>query len=283
MKSSIYKINLYALCLFLVGCSGFFYYPDKVLYRSPKNFGIEFQDIFFKSLDQTKLNGWHLKRSSDHKESKGTIVFFHGNAQNISSHFINLSWITKEGYELFIFDYRGYGRSEGSPNPKGINKDAIAALEYAYQKIHLPNQGKKFIVYGQSLGGVISMRALFDWKYKNKINLVVMDSTFSSYSDVGFDKLKSSWATLLVSPLSYLIVDNSRASKEYLPKLSPIPLLVIHGNSDKVISHHFGREIYKLANKPKYFWKIEGGRHLQIFWPPYESYRKKFINLLKNI
>ncbi len=215
--------------------------------------------------------------------NKGTIIFFHGNAENISSHFLNLAWITHEGYNLFIFDYRGYGASEGKVDQKGIFEDSFAALEKGLELHQSISPKGKLIVYGQSLGGIISLRALADWEHTSRVNLIVQDSAFLSYQDIAFDKLKSFWPTYLLSPLAYLLVSDKYASDKVLYKFSN-PLLVISGEKDIVVPFKFSKEIYKKSkSEKKWFWEIKNGTHSDVFAFHDFKYRELFLKLLETI
>jgi alpha-beta hydrolase superfamily lysophospholipase len=267
--------------LFLVSCSNVFYQPSRVLYADPKKFVNEVDVVWFKSNDGTKLNAWWMP--STKIKPKGTIVFFHGNAENLSSHFLNLAWITHEGYNLFIFDYRGYGASEGSPNPSGIYEDSFAALDKGFELHQKFSPKEKFIVYGQSLGGVIALRALADWRFSNDIDLLVQDSTFMSYKDLAFDKLNSFWLTFLISPLAFVLISDKFSSDQVIDKIK-IPMLVISGDKDYIIPLKFTKEIYKNSkSKKKWFWQIENGIHGDVFAYHDFKYRKKFLELLNNL
>ncbi|MFN8370097.1 MAG: alpha/beta hydrolase, partial [Bacteriovoracaceae bacterium] len=227
-------------------CSTLFYQPARETFYLPQNFNLNYDEVKIETSDKVKLNGWWLKNST--QESKGVILFFHGNAENISTHCFNLAWTTKYGYELLCIDYRGYGNSEGKPNQQGTYLDAIASMDYAYEKIFLPlkklHPKLKFIIYAQSLGGIITGRAVIDWKNREQINLLVLDSTFSSYQNIAFDKLKSVWLTFLLSPLAYLLISDEMEFKSKIDLIKPIPTLVIHGDSDPVIPQKFGKEIF---------------------------------------
>src|SRR5262245_39943051 len=91
-------------------CSHVFYQPSPKQYVNPAQFKLKYENLSFQSADGTKLNGWFFPAKT--KKPKGTIVQFHGNAQNISTHFFSLIWLIEEGYNFFTFDYRGYGKSE---------------------------------------------------------------------------------------------------------------------------------------------------------------------------
>jgi uncharacterized protein len=267
--------------ILITSCTHLFYHPTKVSYFHPKKFVHEVEDVWMNSKDGTKLNAWWMPTTIKH--AKGTIVFFHGNAENISSHFLNLAWITHEGYNLFIFDYRGYGASEGTPNPKGIFNDSFTALNQGLEFHQKTSPDSNFIVYGQSLGGVVALRALQDWEHIDQVNLIVQDSTFMSYQDVAFDKLKSFWGTFLFSPIAYLLISDEFASDKNMEKINR-PMLIISGESDLVVPHKFSEEIYKKSiSNPKWFWKIKDGHHGDVFALHEKKYRAKFLDFLDSI
>src|SRR5690348_6616855 len=107
-------LGVLLLLLALPSCGRYFYFPDHAFYYPPDKNGYDPDDIWFKSGDGNDLHGWFFYATT--KPAKGTIVQFHGNSQNISSHYASLVWLTRQGYNLFTFDYRGYGDSPGEPN-----------------------------------------------------------------------------------------------------------------------------------------------------------------------
>ena len=271
------KLFIYTLFFFFYGCSNLFYFPTSHFYADPKQHGISYKDIDFKSTDGTELHGW-LMTSDKVKKKKGLILHFHGNAQNMTSHWLNLGWLTKNGYDVMEFDYRGYGLSKGQANQQGLNKDSIAALNLAYEK---QKSYPKFIVYGQSLGGAVSMRALKDFKHRDEIDLFVLDSTFISYQSIAFDKLKDAGIFMVLSPLSYILVSDEYSARDFVAELE-MPTLVIHGTKDFIVPYKFGEEIYsKLTTKKKWMWKVEDGGHTDVFLPKHLKYRSKFSSFLE--
>lgn len=271
------KLFIYTLFLTFWGCSSVFYFPTSYFYADPKKHDINYKDIDFISTDGTKLHGWLLS-SDKTKKKKGLILHFHGNAQNLTSHWMNLGWLTKSGYDIFIFDYRGYGLSKGQANQQGLNKDSIAALNWAYEK---QKSYPKFIVYGQSLGGAVSMRALKDFEHRDEIDLFVLDSTFISYQSIAFDKVKNAGVLMVISPLTYILVSDEYAARKFVSKIE-IPTLVIHGKKDMVVPYKFGEEIFsKLETKKKWWWSIDDGGHTDVFWPKNLKYRTKFTTFLE--
>lgn len=264
--------------IFISGCSTLFYFPDRYQYVKPENFNFKFQEVTFHPKDGTELIGWFFPAKTP--KVLGTIVHFHGNAQNMSAHFIGMSWVIERGYNLFVFDYRGYGISDGKPTPDGVYLDSLAALDQG-RKLWADNGKGQFVVYGQSLGGAVAMRALADYKDIAEVDLVVQDSTFMSYQDVGFHKLSRS-LLFPFSPLAYLLLTDKYSTREIVRKIDR-PTLVIVSKNDKVIDQKFGKELYKTLTTPqKWLWKV-GGSHITTFHDPKGPTRDKLIELLKTL
>jgi len=270
------KVFLFLSLFLSQSCSHLFYQPSARHFYDPAQFNITYKDVWFDSTDGTKLHGWFFPTT---KKAKGTIIQFHGNAQNISTHFLSLVWLVNEGYNLFTFDYRGYGKSQGSSSQEGLYQDAVAALKKG-REFHLAHGQGHFIVYGQSLGGIVLLRALPDFEEKDEVSLLVLDSTFDSYQDIAFDKLKSRWFLWPFSPLAYLLVSDKYASDKFLNKIEQ-PTLVIVGDGDEVIPEKFGKQIYQNISAPKkWLWEIPGGGHIGVFHHNAVSFRKDFLRLL---
>lgn len=271
MESFFRKILTLVPFAFLVGCTSLIYQPDRFLHADPHAFGINFKEYYVRSYDGTRLLAWDLKSKTPNPEN--LILMFHGNAQNLSSHVFNLAWMTEKKTDVFIFDYRGYGLSEGTPYPRGVVEDGMKMLQIAYDKFKEGNY-KRFIIYTQSLGGAIAMRALEEVAWKSEISLLVLDSSFRSPQDIARDKTNR--------VMSWLI------SSEYTaePKLSHLtmPLLVIHSIHDPIISLKFGQELFDLApSTNKSFWKLDEGTHGDVFFIKQRAYREQFLQFLANL
>ncbi len=265
----------------LTGCNSMFYQPDRYLHSKPEHFNLDYSDFWIDSEEGVKLHGWHLKRLMPKGKSEGLIVFFHGNAENISTHYLNLAWITKHDYDLMIFDYRGYGRSSGSATYSGVDHDGRRFLDYAHT-VFKKGEYKRFIVYGQSLGGAVASRIMCDKRYQKMSDLLVLDSTFMSYEKIAVDRLQVLWLTYIFSPLAYLLISDSLSAKSCIGTIET-PTLVVHGEIDPVIPVSFGQRIYDSLTHKKWLWRIEGGRHIDIFSGHDRKYRKKFIQFLSEI
>ncbi|OFZ25736.1 MAG: hypothetical protein A2181_00295 [Bdellovibrionales bacterium RIFOXYA1_FULL_38_20] len=273
-------LKVLSLLLMFSACTNYFLLPDRFHYSDPRNEShLEYEDIYFASLENLKL---HAQLIKDKSARKGLMVFFHGNAENLSSHYLNFSWIPPEGYDYLIVDWRGYGRSWGEAQVEGAISDSIKALELAWE-LKEKRGYKKFIVYGQSMGGAIVAKALSAFKMTEKINLLVLDSTFYDYKKIAFDALSGHFMTFLFSPLSYVLVTNEYSPENELKHLS-IPILVVHGTSDQTIPFKHGKDVFgQLGTAKKWFWEIEGGNHIDIFMRHDGKYRKQFLELLETI
>lgn len=275
----IFTISV-ALTLFS-GCSRLFYQPDRVMYYPPAKMGYEARELSFASRDGTKLVGWYFK-AKPNLPVRGTLVQFHGNAENISSHYLSLVWLTNEGYNVFAFDYRGYGGSEGEPSQKDVYLDGMAALDEAWRL----RSGPRFIVYGQSLGGAVAMRAFKDFSHQAETSLVVLDSTFMSYKTIARRFAARFWLTWPISWLAPLLVSNEYGSEQAIHE-NKARLLVIHDERDPVVPHECGEEIFEVAKaspaKAVDFWTLSDGRHVEVFAPYNIQWRRKFIELLRSI
>lgn len=266
------------------GCGTFFFQGNKHLYFPPDENGFHPKEIYFETVDHAKLHGWlFLADEKKPKNSKGLIVQFHGNAENISSHYASLVWLTKKGYNLFIFDYRGYGLSAGEANQEKVYKDGMAALDEGWKLHQLYSNNKKFIVYGQSLGGLVAMRAFADFSHQAETSLVVLDSTFCSYKDLVQEKLAQTWLTFIFSPLGRLSVSDKFASEPVLKRFQN-NILVIHDKKDRVVDIKNGRKIYdNIASKQKEFWELTNGYHVGVFALVNMVYRDKFLAKLESL
>lgn len=241
----------------LNGCTSAFFFPQRQMIASPADAGLLFEDVFFASADGTQLHGWWLpSRSTPH----GTVVFLHGNAENISTHFANVFWLPQAAFNVFLFDYRGYGRSEDRAELPGLVADAEAALRYTVERLADPHQ--KIIVFGQSLGGALAIHVAANSPLKSRLAGVVVESAFSDYRDIAREKLASAWLTWpLQWPLSWM-VNNDYSPLASVAKIAPVRLLIIHSRKDPIIPFWHGQRLYQEAVPPKTLWLTADGEHI---------------------
>jgi uncharacterized protein len=274
------RLIIYAVCLMVItGCNGLFYQPTHKNYYQRENLAIKPEPIKFRNRIGSQLSGWYFKTNQAIK--KGVVIQFHGNAQNMSSHFTFLYWIIEQGYDLFVFDYSGYWLSEGQATPKSLRQDAIAAFHYIKNKTS-KNQ-TPIILFAQSLGVAVLTDAFFYFKNKKAIKAVILDSGFYSYQEIARDKLNQFWLFWPFQHLAYLLISDQYSPEKFFQKFSPIPTLVIHGKLDTIVPYYHGVKIYKLLKQPKTFWKIENGRHTSAMQAHSGLFRKQFLEYLDNL
>lgn len=247
-------MSLAALPLFLLGgcVQSMFYYPDRVRYETPDALGLRYENVRFTSADGTRLSGWFIPAAgrTDPKTAKGTVVHFHGNAQNMSSHWRFVAWLPAQDYNVFVFDYRGYGESDGEPEPRGVFEDSNAALDHVRARADV--DASRLFVFGQSLGGTNAIAAVGSGN-RAGVKAVAIESTFYSYRSIANDKL----------PGAGLLVRDDYAASKFVAALAPIPLLLIHGTADAVIPHHHSQRLLADAKEPKQLIEVPGAGHLE--------------------
>ncbi len=271
-----FRFLLLLSSLFMSGCSHLLYYPQKQQFYHPSQVQLDFEDISFTDAAGRQLSGWWFPART--QVTKGTFVFFHGNAENMSTHFLALKWLPEQGYNYFIFDYPGYGRSTGEPTPKSTVESGHAAIRW----IHKNKDPRPLIIYGNSLGGIISMRSLIDLKKEIPIRAMIADDTFSSYQRVARIKLSKNFVTWIFQPLAYLVLSDSYAPKK-VSDISPIPLLIIHGDKDITVEPENGEILFKEAAEPKEYWVKKDGVHGDTFWRHDFIYRTKVLEWLERV
>jgi alpha-beta hydrolase superfamily lysophospholipase len=276
--SRFWLIILAVLAMGLGGCSSFYYFPSKQVLVYRDKMPIQPEDVYFESTDGTKLHAWYFGPLNK-KEPTAVIVQFHGNAENLTTHFFTLYEAPSRGFAYLVFDYRGYGKSEGSPTPAGVVQDGIAAVRWMHKK----HPDKPLVIVGQSLGGAIAMRAVNQVKNEVPISLMMVDSTFADYRTQARSMFSSSVLTFLFQPLAWLAADNSQSPREDIAQISPIPLIVVHGDKDRVVDQAMGKEVYALAKEPKEFWSIPDCQHVQFMFKDEGEQGERFYTRVAEI
>jgi fermentation-respiration switch protein FrsA (DUF1100 family) len=278
--STISKTTRFALLLFgafsFSGCSSMLYYPTRIEHVDRKKMIVKPIDLTFPSEDGTILHAWQFHAAAG-TPSKCVILQFHGNGQNLSTHFFSLYWTLEHGLDYLTFDYHGYGSSGGEPSPKATVEDGHAAL----RKIHELYPSKKIVVVAQSLGGAIGLRSVIDMRNEIPVALVIADSTFASYRSVARSVLSRHWQTWLFQPVGWLVMSDAYAPGDEIAKISPTPLVVMHGDHDQTVDISLGRNVFERAHEPKEFWEIPGGQHTDGLFRP--DIQKRFLDKLATI
>ncbi|MBS8230490.1 alpha/beta hydrolase [Marinobacter salarius] len=261
--------------LLQTGCSSVFFYPDQVTYITPDRLNLEFEDVFVETPDGETLHGWWLPAKS---EPKGTVYFLHGNAQNISSHIMNVAWLPERRYNVFLIDYRGYGRSTGAPDIEGTLHDAETGLRWLVDQPDV--QSQPLFLLGQSLGGALGTALASEWVKRDEqppLDGVILDGTFSGFRAIAREKLGDFWLTWpLQVPLSWTITDEYEAY-ERISDISPVPVMVIHSVRDGIIPFHHGKRLYEAAEEPKTFLQTDTPHASTFVIPGYQDEVLEFM------
>ncbi|MZG53360.1 MAG: alpha/beta hydrolase [Nitrospinae bacterium] len=234
---------LYAVLL--VSCEKkIIFHPSKFPegYWDPASMGLEVQDINFQSKDGKKLHGWFVGSP----QARATLLWFHGNAGNLSHRLDNIQRLLPLNLNIFIFDYRGYGKSEGEPDEEGIYLDSLAA----YNRI-LEIEGvsvDSLFLFGRSLGGICAVETALHKPARG----LILESVFTSASDM------SRKISPLI-PLGWAIRSKLDAVNK-VPDIT-LPKLFLHGNRDEIVPFDLGKKLYDAAADPKFFYTIEGAGH----------------------
>ena len=256
-KTCFRLISIFAICLFLSGCMNLFFYPDRYMRLTPSDIGLEYEDLYLVNRDDLKLHGWFLKAENP----KATVVFFHGNAQNISTHIGAVHWLPKQGFNVVLFDYRGFGKSEGKVSMPGVYHDVEDVLAYVLTRDDIDRES--LIVFGQSIGGSLAIPAVARFLKDQQLCAVVIDSSFTGFRQIARDKLEELWLPRIFShPLSMLFYGDN-AAIDFVADITPTPILFMHGDADVVVPASHTEQLFGVAAGPKQRWVFTDSQHIQ--------------------
>ena len=242
--------------------SSMMFFPSRAFLAYPEDYGLQSETVELVTADGVRLYSWYLPA----REDKGTLLYIHGNAGNISHRlFMARGWV-KRGFSCFLLDYRGYGKSEGSPNEAGLYKDLQAAYAYLVDERGIPSE--HIVAFGESLGTAAAVQLAA----KEKLGGLIVEGGFSRGRDM---------AKRIYPFLPAFLFSDSFNSLERIPKVTA-PILFIHSRNDEVVPFALAKRLYAAANRPKYFSEILGG-HNTAFLDSSDLYRgsiKSFISQL---
>lgn len=238
------------------------FFPSRKLESTPSGIGLAFKDVYLNTTDNLRINGWFIPAQN----SKYTVLFFHGNAGNISHRFDKIKILHNLGVNVFIIDYRGYGRSTGKPSERGLYIDADTAYRYLTKAAQIDPDS--IILYGESLGGSVAI----ELAEKTKVKALITEEVFSSLKDMA----KSIYPFLP----SFLFADKFN-SLDKIQKIT-IPKLFIHSKNDELVPFYQAQQLFALANKPKELVVIHGS-HNEAFLESKNEYIKSITEFLKSL
>ncbi len=217
-------------------------YPEG--YWDPSTFGIEAEDCSFAAADGVRLHGWYFRTSGERQPR--TLLWFHGNAGNITHRLDNIRLLLDRGIDVFIFDYRGYGKSEGEPDEEGIYLDGRAAFDFLVREKGVA--AKRIVFFGRSLGSAVAV----DVAIEKPPGGIILETAFPDARSMA----KLLVPILPIGPFMSTKFDNIGKIRNI-----HIPLLFIHGDRDRIVPYEYGKKLYEAANQPKEFYAIPGADH----------------------
>lgn len=247
-----------------------FYFPTRDQPATPAKWNFNYEDVSFKSTDGTSLHGWFLP-AKETREPKATVVFSHGNAGSIGHHLWFVMWLAEAGYNVFLYDYRGFGKSGGDVDRSGMIEDVKSAFKYVASRPDVDPDS--IISFGHSLGGAKSVTAIVEGEIKG-LKAIIIDGTFASYQAM---------ARIIGGQLGAELITDEFSPKDYISKITRTPVLVIHGDHDEVVPLIQGRQLFDLANEPKTFFEVKDGSHGNSLSRDNGAYRKRMLKWLDGI
>ncbi|MEJ2762125.1 MAG: alpha/beta hydrolase, partial [Gammaproteobacteria bacterium] len=220
----------------------YIYFPDRMLVATPARVSLPYEEVDLQTRDRIRLHGWFIPAP----DARLTLLFLHGNAGNISHRLESLQVFHELGVNVFIFDYRGYGGSDGKPSEQGTYRDASAAWHYLTEIRGIP--GSRIVLFGRSLGGALAV-----WLAgRTRPAALILESTFTSVRDMA-----ARFYPYL--PVSLLI----RVRYPTLDRIGSLhlPILIVHSADDEIIPYACARRLYDAAPGPKVLLTLHGGHN----------------------
>ena len=237
-----------------------FYHPDAVPTPVPANLP-NAEAVWFNSADGTRLHGWFIPAQPVGPQRAGasrapTILHVHGNAGNIASHVWFTEYLPQHGFNLFIFDYRGYGESQGHPRSRGpLIADTIAALDALLARPDV--DPTRIGMYGQSLGGAIGLNVMAQ---RPEIKAAVIESSFASWREIAANAVGGPAPGLASRSLAALLIPDTCRADDAIARIKR-PMLLLHGTDDHIIPISHSRKLAAASGGFATLIELPGGDH----------------------
>jgi fermentation-respiration switch protein FrsA (DUF1100 family) len=249
--ASLHAIVVSCSAVLLAGCgleNRMIFHPSRLIEQTPQQAGLIYEDLFFAARDGVRLNGWFIP----HPQASETLVWFHGNAGNIGHRVENIRLLhDRVKVNVFIFDYRGFGRSEGAPDENGTYLDGEAALAAVRERI-ANTGGESLVLFGRSLGAAVATETALRFPPQ----ALILESPFVSIPAMA----RLYFPFLPVGPLLWTRYDVEEKVRDIR-----VPLLVLHGDRDSIVPLEQGKQVFAAAPQPKRFYAIAGADHNDTF------------------
>jgi len=226
--------------------------------------GLPLEEVWFQAADGARLFGWYVESST----TNGVVLWCHGNAGNIINRLENLRELYRLGLSVFLFDYRGYGRSQGRPSEEGLYQDAMGAHDYLTRTRMI--RPERIVIFGRSLGAAVAGELAVQ---KSAVGLI-LESSFPSIGAVAkfhYGGLPVHW----LLGADFALIDR-------LPHLS-LPKLIIHGDQDEIIPLELGRQVFEAAKPPKFFYLIPGADHNNTYQIGGAAYFRRLAEFVQTV
>lgn len=221
------------------------FFPSQETFMNPEALNLKAEEVYFDTKDKVTLHGQYFQSTSDL-----CLLFFHGNAGNITMRLPKAKEWIERGFSVFLVDYRGYGKSKGKiDSSKDLHLDAQAALDWLTKNKSLTPS--KIILYGESIGAVPSL----ELASKNKFKAAILEAPFTSLKEMA--KIYYGMAP------DFMLKDFKMNNDEKIPQIK-CPVLIVQGTDDEVVPFEMGKRLFEKAPEPKQFLEIKGAHHNDI-------------------
>jgi len=242
MAAAAYAVVLLALFVFQSRLIFFPNMPSRAIGPGPDSIGLAYEPVEITTEDGIRLDGWYVPA----QQPRGVVLFFHGNAGNISHRLDSLRLFNALNLDTLIFDYRGYGRSDGKVSEQGTYRDGEAAWRYLTEKRGIA--ASEIVIFGRSLGAAIATHVAS----RQTPGALILESGFVSVPDMA--------AALYPWMPARRLARIKYPTGEYLQAIS-CPVLIVHSRDDEIIPFEQGRKLFEFAGEPKHFLELRGGHN----------------------
>ncbi len=247
-------VYLVVMAAFVIFQKRFLYRPSRRVRHTPAELGLEYDNLHLTAADRIRLHAWYLPC----REARATVLFCHGNKGNIGDRLESVKLFQKLGLNALLFDYRGYGESEGIPGEQGTYRDAEACWKYLTEERGVP--AESLFLFGRSLGAAVAIHLAA----RKPCAGLIAESTFTSFPEIG--AVRFPW--LPVKLFSRYRYDSLREIRNVR-----VPVLIAHSPDDELIPFTHAERLHEAANEPKFFTRLTGG-HAKGFVLSGQSYEK---------
>lgn len=237
-------------------CDRLFYYPTSKVYEPPETSGLNFESVRIDTEDGLCLHGLFFPATSP---AQGTVLHFHGNAGNVTGHWPLIAWLPPAGWNVLCFDYRGFGRSEGRVTQQGTVLDGHAALNYLLRRTDL--DPSRLVALGQSIGGAV---AVVVGARRPELRAFLLEAPFAGYRQIARWYIRRNpLLQVLGWWIPRLLIDYRFDAADHIARLSPRPVLIMHGQADHTVPPEMAVQLHEAAGEPKELWLIPDLDHLE--------------------